>query len=580
MIRRSMHSIRDGRRGGLLTRTRNVLAVMSLFAFVAGSVAIVIGSGNSAQAGGGTAKPPAPKGGSPFPPTPNLPNPVFTSPGVSGLHGFDVVGFIQAATVSTSDAACPGVPAVHWGGTVTVNDSKIVVPCNMIIQAPANTFRWADFIDNRPSLAVPDGHPSFELNIVGNTVGARSIAALMFASQQSLNVQVGYISSIDYATGNLKVNTGDPANPVTVQINDPQGRFGRAQSPDERFSVDDQNPTITSKTGYPMCVPRTDPATNDDALCPQNNRPKSSVATPCRNFSAAGIALPASGELAPAPAGDYCKAYVMNSVLARAAGEPDPRQQVPFEVGDHISFSGTLFKDASNGDYVSAHTIEADDVGVFTQPGTQPAYIAMGAFDASTADPNATAVNGADQESKPRMSLEAATTDVTTPVDIYMMDINPTSGAITRRWITPYEMTGEKPPPALPTGGITTQFAGPQPQRIRIRLALAPVGILSQPTRDLQVVQRSLCSPQQQSDQPLLDKCLADAAAAAAANPVANGLTPGQYFAPDFAIGFPENTKPGQPIIPNDLWHLGFLVNGEGPSPVAPSGGPLTPSPW
>jgi len=562
-------------RGGLLTRTRNVLAVMSLFAFVAGSVAIVIGSGNSAQAGGGTAKPPAPKGASPFPPTPNLPNPTFTSPGVGFLHGFDVTGFIQAATVSTSDAACPGVTDVHWGGTVTVNNATIVVPCNMIIQAPANTFRWADFISGRPSLAIPDGHPSFELQIVGNTVGTRPIAALMYASQQALNVQVGYVSSIDYATGNLKVNTGDPANPVTVQINDPQGRFGRVQSPDERFSVDDQNPTITAKTGYPMCVPRTDPAVTDDALCPQNNRPKSSVATPCRNFSAAGIGLPASGELPPAPAGDYCKAYVMPEVSKRAPGDPDASQQVPFEVGDHVSFSGTLFKDLANGDYVSAHTIEADDVGVFTQPGTQPAYIAIGAFGVSTGDAGAQAVNGADQEAKPRMSLEAATTDIITPVDIYAMDVQP-DGTIKHRWLTPYEMTGEKPPPALPTGGITTQFNGPQPQRIRIRLALAPTGLLNQPTRTLRVVQRSLCSPQQQSDQPLLDTCLTNAAL----KPVANGLTAGQYLAPDFAFIFPENAKPGQPIVPNDFWHMGFLRNGEGTSAVGPSTGPLTPSPW
>jgi hypothetical protein len=40
--------------------------------------------------------------------------------------------------------------------------------------------------------------------------------------------------------------------------------IGRAQSPDARFSVDDQNPTVHAGTGYPMCVPRTDPATADD----------------------------------------------------------------------------------------------------------------------------------------------------------------------------------------------------------------------------------------------------------------------------------------------------------------------------
>jgi hypothetical protein len=31
----------------------------------------------------------------------------------------------------------------------------------------------------------------------------------------------------------------------------------------------------------------------------------------------------------------------------------------------------------------------------------------------------------------------------------------------------------------------------------------------------------------------------------------------------------------GDPIVANDLWDLGFLVNGEGPGT-----GPLTPTPW
>ena len=49
-----------------------------------------------------------------------------------------------------------------------------------------------------------------------------------------------------------------------VQINDPFGRFWRAQSPDARFSVDDQNPTIHSGTGYPVCVPRNKDANGVD----------------------------------------------------------------------------------------------------------------------------------------------------------------------------------------------------------------------------------------------------------------------------------------------------------------------------
>ena len=56
----------------------------------------------------------------------------------------------------------------------------------------------------------------------------------------------------------------------------------------------------------------------------------------------------------------------------------------------------------------------------------------------------------------------------------------------------------------------------------------------------------------------------------------ANGLQPGQYVAPVFEFIFPENVKPGDLLVPNDLWHLPFLVNREG----AGNPGALTPAPW
>ena len=47
------------------------------------------------------------------------------------------------------------------------------------------------------------------------------------------------------------------------------------------------------------------------------------------------------------------------------------------------------------------------------------------------------------------------------------------------------------------------------------------------------------------------------------------------------SIIVPENVKPGDSLVPNDLWHLGFLRFGEGPGdPISPPTGPLTPTPW
>jgi hypothetical protein len=548
-----------------------VAGVLTLLAVSAGLIA----SNNLAQGKGGTAKPP-PGAVSPFT-TPTLPDPAFSvDPRL--IHGFDMTGFLQNATVSNT--RCPNESdADRYGGTVTINNTKITVPCGIVIQMPANTFRWAEFV-NAGDLSlgsIAAGKPAFEMSVVGNTVGTENIAGLMYFSQQSLNGGSGVISKIDYSNGRIEVDTGNAGSPSVLEINDPQGRFGRVQSPDPRLSVDDENPTIHAATGFPMCVPRT--TTNptvagnpDDALCPQANRPKPANGQ-CRNFGQAGVnPLPASGELSiPAAGQAYCSQYVMP---APGAAGPDARQQAPFEVGDFIAYSGTLMTDA-NGKYISAHTIEAN-VGIYTQPGTQPSYLAIGEFGVGTADPNATAANGAAQETQDRLFLEAETTDIKTPVDIYMVDVNPVTGVETNRWTTPFEMTGENQL-GNPSGGITTQFTGPQPQRARIRATKAPTGLLSQPTRNVRVMARSRCLPPLNNAQTsaALDACVT----ANQANTVANGLAAGMYSAPVFEYIFPENVKPGDPIVPNDLWHLPFVRNGEGPTP-GDGVGALVPTPW
>jgi len=219
--------------------------VLSLLAAVPLSV--------NAFAQGGTAKPP--KGAiAPFV-TATMPDPVTSVlPGL--IRSFDDTGFIQGATVDATNAKCPGTTDRHrFGGTLTLNHGPIVIPCNLVIQLAANTMTWADFVDGPAapdqsvgSLAPGTGYPSFEMNAVGNIVGARRIAGLLYGSQQSLNGSTGVITAIDYVTGRLNVDTGNPAAPAVVEINDPNGRFGRAKSPDARFSVDDANPTIHGGT--------------------------------------------------------------------------------------------------------------------------------------------------------------------------------------------------------------------------------------------------------------------------------------------------------------------------------------------
>jgi hypothetical protein len=579
---------------------RKRAAVIAVPLTVLGLLAASLSNGTSASAAGGTAKPP-PGAVAPFV-IPTLPDPTLTvAPSV--IHGFEDSGFIASATVATDNSMCPNTanPAAgtvnRLGGTLTINSGPIVIPCNTVVQLPANTMTWADFVNNGADLTLGHGYPSFEMRAVGNIVGDRRIAGLLYASQQLSNAATGVITSIDYTTGNLSVETGDAAKPVTVQLNDPNGRFGRPQSPDARFSVDDTNPTVHAGTGYPMCIPRTttDPTVAgnpDDALCPQANRPTPSASGQCRNFSIAGIAPPASGELSPAPAGQaYCSGWVMPAAPAdgSATTGPDPRQQAPFEVGDSIHFAGTLVHPDAGPDYVSAHTVEAN-IGIFTMPETQPSYVAIGDFGVGTADPSAVSISGFAVETQDRIFLESETTDIKTPVDIYMTDVNPLTGSVRNRWVTPFAMTGEQNGPnqadgVTPIGGgITTQNTGPQPQRARIRASKAPAGLLSQPSRTVRVAQRSLCVPQAPVDDAngvpvltALDTCLNSAAKSA------NGLMAGEYTAPTFAFIFPENVKPGDPLVPFDFWHLPFLRYGEGAStssPIGPGVGPLEPAPW
>jgi hypothetical protein len=586
-------------------RRTALFGLLTLLVFVGGAVL--------AHAQGGTAKPPK---GAILPAsliTPTLSDPVFTvgDPRTDprSFHGFDDTGFIQGASVSADNTACPKVPAdapSRFGGTVTLNNVTYTVPCDMIIQMPANTLTWADFVNGDGKSAplkvtLKDGaFPSFELHVIGNDIKDQRIVGLMFASQQGVNSGTGAISKIDYATGNVHVKT--PSGPVVLQINDPNGRFGRAQSPDSRFSVDDENPTIHAGTGYPMCVPRTDPtvAGGDDPLCPQANRPARTATTvngatvpavaQCRNFSVSGLAPPVgSGEISATPAGQYCTQFVMpksgqdtnvaganNCDPTKPSKDPatgmDPCQQAPFEVGDQISWQGTLVHGANAGDpdYISAHTIEAN-VGIYTYSNHQPSYVAIGEFGVGSADPSATSVTGLGQETQDRMFLESEVTDPKNPVDIYMQDVN-ADGSVKNRWVTPFEMTGENQTGA-PSGGISTANTGAQPQRDRIRATKAPTGLLSQPTRTVRVAARSLCTPSADAsgniDQKSLDTCFNHAPKAA------NGLVPGQYVAPTFEFIFPENVKPGDALVPNDLWHLPFLRNGEGTDV-----GPLTPAPW
>src|SRR5947199_4070923 len=219
---------------------------------------------------------------------------------------FDITGFIQVASLGGPGTGA-GVGA-HQGGVITVNGHLITVPSETIVILPANALTWQELFALSPApytgaatgMAlndVPAPLTTYEAHVIGNRVlgGAGGadvyIAGLIYISQQALNSGAGYINCINYTTGEMRVGgpIGNCAAGARVQINDPvitapgdvaagTGRYSRGQTPDARFQVDQDNPTIASATGFPMCVPRVlaDPniaGNPDDARCPVTQRP-------------------------------------------------------------------------------------------------------------------------------------------------------------------------------------------------------------------------------------------------------------------------------------------------------------------
>jgi hypothetical protein len=440
--------------------------------------------------------------------------------------GFDTIGFIQSATVET-------VADPLSGGTITLNGHRIIVPRNTVVQMPAATIGWGEVFTKAPSFVSQGGTATgmaiqdcataclpatFEARVQGNIVNGTYIAGLVFLSQQSLNVSQGYISKINYTDGSIEVNG------LKVQINDPvidglidptdptrtTGRHSKGQSPDVRFTVDQDNPTIRSETGYPMCIPRMEPTvsntvppvTTEDARCPQRNRPKNGASF-IYNFT---MDTPRADPTTPA---DLTKT--------------DPWEQIPFEVGDFVSYAGVLQRDGT----VSAYQI-IGNLGAYTAPGTNPAYIGIDVIlqgVGGVPNPNFP------QEATAKLKVEGFSTDETRNVDILAIDVN-CSGTASDR--APF-VSNFVVDPGPPTGAV------------RGRWRFRPTGGSFLPPTSLVRARVSGYTGYRNG------------------NRSANGLLYGQYTAPDFDFIFPENLGIGGPIPANNFADFVWLVNGIGP---------------
>lgn len=522
--------------------------------------------------------------------------------------GFDMLGFIQAATIDT-----PG--NLLSGGTIKVNDHVIIVPANSIVQMPAATLSWGQVFAQTPlaaingvltdisvsgtrsGLAIDDCAPpvgtgagclpgTWEAHVQGNIVLDSTtcathndpttglpltapcyIAGLLFLSQQSLNASSGFIDAIDYPHGILIVNGR------TVMINDPPiqgltnavastsvGRHTVGQSPDTRFTVDQGNPTVRTETGYPMCIPRVAPGTapahpivpgstvmsTEDDRCPQRNRPVSGG-----NFVYTyTMAAPRLNPLTTAP----------NLTVT------DPWEQIPFEVGDFVTYAGVLMPPCAIGTgpgtnfpcspdltapqskYVIAAYQVINNLGVYTAPGTDPAYIGLDVLLQGTGGiPNPLFP----QEVTSKVKVEGFSTDPTRTVDAFALDQD-CNGTLTDRLSAPWAMflaVDPGPPIGAKKGRFRFRPAGgaflPPTNLVRVRVSTY-IGYLGASQTD-------------NLGAPLASPTIA-----------ANGLVYGQYNAPDFAFVFPENLGVGDPQLTYNFQDFAWLVNGTGPLPGNP----------
>lgn len=540
--------------------------------------------------------------------------------------GFALTGFIQAATLKPGDAA-------NAGGTLTVNNITVIIPDNLIVQMPAHALTWAEMFDpkqsapifdnalsaqvtppiNHPALnslnqpitglalsdtpataaagAFPGFFPSCEITVIGNIdpAGASGnppgsyIAALVLpAAQEIANAGVGFITAIDYAKGRFEVNgtLNTLGTGTVVEINDPVGRYGLAHSPDPRFTADTDNPTVTTGNGYPMGIPRVAPPSIDPDR-PLFNRPLN----------------PAPGVTVPFPHDPFLQvgapltAFVMPP--AAAPNKPgvttlDPWKQVPFMVGDFVTYSGNLAKlnpsapvmpfnpaapigpdnrPMNQQFYVSAFSVMAEKLEVTTAPGTVaggqgPAYMTLirskigtgGASLMLTANPGLGIDGGIIPIVEPRQDIAVRgwVTDASNLVDIFAVDVNSTTGAETER------LLGSVPPEA--------GFAAGKGNQGRFRFEVG--------AGNFQPVTREIIVKTQHGQAQLGGQVGLNQAALA-------GLTVGQYQAPTFDYLIAD-APPGFPMSPSNFKDFPFLAKGEGTRNISGTKltiGPLKPLP-
>lgn len=174
--------------------------------------------------------------------------------------------------------------------------------------------------------------------MIGNTVNGVPRVGQVQLYEFFEGLSSGFIESMNYADGSMKIQNGP-----TLRIADRNAVFGVGYTAAPFMNADDSSPSISSFSGFPMCIPRNE----TDPLCPLTNRP----------FAGPGTLLV---HFAPHPL--YFKDYMPDAnIYFLSSTAPDPLVMAPFQVGDFITFSG--FR---RGSEVIAFSIVAQNVQINT----------------------------------------------------------------------------------------------------------------------------------------------------------------------------------------------------------------------
>ncbi|KAG9857354.1 hypothetical protein KCU98_g874, partial [Aureobasidium melanogenum] len=261
------------------------------------------------------------------------------------------------------DSATASDGTYNSGGTISVNGYSITIPQNLQVQFPAAFAPFGDFA----SAGAFVGH---EVSVTGNVVNGKAIAGLVKIGEYLLQFSSGTVESIDSAAGTMKIKGGP-----TLIINDPNGVYSVGYTKSPLYTSDDENPSITAFSGFPMCIPRS----SSDPLCPSSNRPAGQS-----TFQA-----------------------------------PDPLKMAPFQVGDYLEYSGINI-----GGTIVCYSIVAPNVQITTSGA--PTYIRVedaivGIFDGTT-----TSEFGDSR-------FVGYTSDPNAAITVYAIDVDPCTGEETER---------------------------------------------------------------------------------------------------------------------------------------------------